>query len=267
MGVDSDKTVKIVPRGLRSFDAEDADFFLALLPGPHDRQGLPESIRFWKRRIEETDPDKTFRVGLIYGPSGCGMSSLAKAGLLPRLAGNVTAVNVEATADATEACLLGALRRSCPRLPGNLGLAESIATLRQGRVVSVGTKVLIVLDQFEQWLHVRVPGVVLELVRALRQCNAASVQCVVMVRDDYWLAISRFFQELEVPLVDRQNSSLVDLFDPRHARKVLTAFGRAYGALSSQGWQIIRPKSLSVCGASWRTKIAMRTDASVRQVP
>ena len=52
--------VKIVPKGLRSFDADDADFFLELLPGPRDRDGLPDSIRFWKTRIEETDPDKTF---------------------------------------------------------------------------------------------------------------------------------------------------------------------------------------------------------------
>src|SRR5262249_17626498 len=64
--------VKIVPKGLRSFDAHDADFFLELLPGPRDREGLPDSIRFWKTRIEETDADNTFRVGLIYGPSGCG---------------------------------------------------------------------------------------------------------------------------------------------------------------------------------------------------
>ena len=27
--------------------------FLDLLPGPRDRDGLPESIRFWKTRIEE----------------------------------------------------------------------------------------------------------------------------------------------------------------------------------------------------------------------
>ena len=74
-----------MPKGLRSFDAHDADFFLELLPGPRDRDGLPDSIRFWKTRIEETDPDKTFAVGLIYGPSGCGKSSLVKAGLLPRL--------------------------------------------------------------------------------------------------------------------------------------------------------------------------------------
>ena len=49
------RPIKIVPKGLRSFDAHDADFFLELLPGPRDRDGLPDSIRFWKTRIEETD--------------------------------------------------------------------------------------------------------------------------------------------------------------------------------------------------------------------
>jgi len=93
------RPIKIVPKGLRSFDVHDADFFLELLPGPIDRDGLPDSIRFWKTRIEETDPEKTFSVGLIYGPSGCGKSSLVKAGLLPRMADSVTAVYVESTAD------------------------------------------------------------------------------------------------------------------------------------------------------------------------
>src|SRR5262249_51261721 len=73
VGSSSDqRPLKIVPKGLRSFDEHDADFFLELLPGPRDRDGLPESIRFWKRKIEQTDPEKTFKVGLIYGPSGCG---------------------------------------------------------------------------------------------------------------------------------------------------------------------------------------------------
>ncbi len=52
-----------------------------------------------------------------------------------------------------------------------------------------------------------------------------------MVRDDFWLAASRFMRDLEIRLVEGENSALVDLFDPRHARKVLMAFGRAYGAL------------------------------------
>ena len=50
---DSDRRpIKIVPKGLRSFDEHDADFFLELLPGPRNRDGLPESIRFWKTQIE-----------------------------------------------------------------------------------------------------------------------------------------------------------------------------------------------------------------------
>ncbi len=95
-----------MPKGLRSFDAHDADFFLELLPGPRDRDGLPDSIRFWKTRIEEMDADNTFSVGLIYGPSGCGKSSLVKAGLLPRLSEDVLTVYFEATADDTETRLL-----------------------------------------------------------------------------------------------------------------------------------------------------------------
>ena len=62
--------IRVVPKGLRSFDATDSEFFLGLLPGPQDRDGIPESIRFWKTRIENVDADETFAVGLIYGPSG-----------------------------------------------------------------------------------------------------------------------------------------------------------------------------------------------------
>ena len=36
--------IRIVPKGLRSFDRHDADFFLELLSGPRDRDGLPDSI-------------------------------------------------------------------------------------------------------------------------------------------------------------------------------------------------------------------------------
>ena len=113
------RPIKIVPKGLRSFDAHDADFFLELLPGPRDRDGLPDSIRFWKTRIEETDSDETFSVGLIYGPSGCGKSSLVKAGLLPRLSQQIISVYLEATADDTETRLLKGLRKNCPTLPDN----------------------------------------------------------------------------------------------------------------------------------------------------
>ncbi|HBI43180.1 MAG TPA: serine/threonine protein kinase [Planctomycetales bacterium] len=225
------RPVKIVPKGLRSFDAQDADFFLELLPGPRDREGLPDSIRFWKTRIEESDSDNTFAVGLIYGPSGCGKSSLMKAGLLPRLSKDVIAVYVEAAAEETEPRLLNGLRKRCPALSDNLSLTETLAALRRGQDIPVGKKVLIVLDQFEQWLHAKREAQATELVRALRHCDGGRVQCVVMVRDDFWMAATRFMRELEVRLVEAQNSAAVDLFPIRHAEKVLAAFGRAFGAL------------------------------------
>ena len=232
---DSDgRPIKIVPKGLRSFDEGDADFFLELLPGPRDRDGLPESIRFWKRKIEQIDPDLTFKVGLIYGPSGCGKSSLVKAGLLPRLGKHVLPVYIEATPEETEARLLKGLRKVCPELSRGMGLVDSLANLRRGRVVPPERKVLLVLDQFEQWLHAKRGEENTELVAALRHCDGEHVQAVVLVRDDFWLAASRFMRDLDIRLLEGENSSLVDLFDPRHARKVLAAFGRAFGALPEE---------------------------------
>ncbi|MFI5387152.1 MAG: protein kinase, partial [Fimbriimonadales bacterium] len=228
------RPIKIVPKGLRSFDEHDADFFLELLPGPRDRDGLPDSIRFWKRKIEQIDADLTFKVGLIYGPSGCGKSSLVKAGLLPRLGKHVLPVYIEATPEETEARLLKGLRKVCPELPRGSGLVDSLASLRRGRVLPRERKVLLVLDQFEQWLHAKRGGENTELVAALRHCDGEHVQAVVLVRDDFWLAASRFMRDLEIDLVPDQNIALIDLFDPRHARKVLTAFGQAYGTLSEK---------------------------------
>ena len=225
------RRVPIVPKGLRSFDEHDADFFLELVPGPRDRDGLPDSLRFWKARIEATDPDRTFRVGLIYGPSGCGKSSMVKAGLLPRLANHVSVAYVEATPDETEARLLRGIHKVCPDLPAGGGLVDALGVIRRGRVLRPGQKILIVLDQFEQRLVVGHGESSPELVAALRQCDGEHVQALILVRDDFWLAASRFMRNLEVRVIEGENSALVDLFDPRHARKVLTEFGRAFGAL------------------------------------
>ena len=232
---DSDsREIRVVPKGLRSFDAHDADFFLELLPGPRDRDGLPDNIRFWKTKIEETDSDETFSVGLIYGPSGCGKSSLVKAGLLPRVSEDVIPVYIEATPDETESRILHGLRKAVPGLDAGLDLVDSLTSIRQGLATASGKKVLIVLDQFEQWLHSKKEEQNTDLVQALRQCDGGRLQCIVMVRDDFWLAVSRFLRELEVRLIEGENSALADLFDQDHARKVLSAFGRAFGKLPEQ---------------------------------
>ena len=228
------KQVTIVPRGLRSFGPDDADFFLDLSPVTRGRDGLPESIRFWKTRIEETDTDKTFDVGLIYGPSGCGKSSLVKAGLLPHLSRHVVAIDIEATPDETESRILRVLRKRLPELPDHLGLVEAFTLLRRGGGYSDGRKIVIVIDQFEQWLHARRAEKETELVNALRQCDGGKLQAVVMVRDDFSMAASRFMRALETPIIEGHNFATVDLFDVGHAAKVLMKFGQAFGKLPLQ---------------------------------
>ena len=223
--------VRIVPKGLRLFDHEDAKFFLPLLPGARDRHGLPESVRFWKNHVETTAPETAFSVGLLYGPSGCGKSSLVRAGVLPRLAENVTAVLVEATSEQTETALAAALGRRIPELSDQASLGDLVAEVRRGRGLPPGGKLLIVLDQFEQWLHGREIEGDHELVRALRQCDGRRVQCLLLVRDDFWMAATRLMRALEVPIVEGHNSVAVDLFPLTHAQKVLLLFGGAYGCL------------------------------------
>ncbi len=219
----------VVPRGLRAFGADDADFFLDLLPGPRDREGLPEAVRFWKARIEEPDAEQTFSLGLLYGPSGSGKSSLIRAGLLPRLASGIVAVCVDSSPDDTGRRILRALRKRLPELPADRGLVESLAWLRRGG----GPKVVILLDQFEQWLHAHGGTPEPELVDALRQCDGGHLQAIILVRDDFAMAAARFMAALDIPIVQGHNFATLDLFDVDHARLVLTRFGQAYGRLPS----------------------------------
>jgi serine/threonine protein kinase/formylglycine-generating enzyme required for sulfatase activity len=222
--------VRVRPKGLRAFDDDDRDFFLGLLPGPRYRDGLPESLRFWKLRIEPRERADNFSVGLLCGPSGSGKTSMIRAGLLCRLSAAVIPVYVEASPGATEARLLDALRRESAAPAVGLTLVEVLVGMRSRALVPEGQKVLIVLDQFEQWLHAEadVENTDGELVRALRQCDGTNVQCLVLVRDDFAMAAARLMRALEIPLVEGRNFATVDVFDLAHARKVLKAFGLAY---------------------------------------
>ncbi len=220
---------RVVPKGLRAFDIEDAQFFLTLVPGPRDRDGLPEAIRSWKRRIEDRDLTRTFSVGLLYGPSGSGKSSLVRAGLLPRLSHQVRAIYVEASATGTEASIRAALLREFPDLPAHGPLDLITAAIRGRGAGHRGSKVLLVLDQFEQWLQSHPDEPDGELVRALRHCDGLGLQALLLVRDDFWMATTRFLKALEIRLFEGVNSAPVELFDREHAAMVLAELGRALG--------------------------------------
>jgi len=230
--IDSEKQLEagIVPRGLRSFDQKDSEFFLELLPGLRDRSGLPESLRFWKDRIEATQIEESFRVGLVYGPSGCGKSSLMKAGLLPRLSPKIDKIYIEATPEDTLARLHKAIQKKVPEA-AKYNLVETLSLIRRRKLVPNGGKLLLVIDQFEQWLHAHHEYSNQELADVLRQCDGETIQAILMVRDDFWSSVSEFLEDLDVPMLERENAARVDLFDLDHAKHVLELFGQAYERL------------------------------------
>ena len=88
---------------------------------------------------------------------------------------------------------------------------------------------VIVLDQFEQWLHAKSGIENTELVDAVGQCDGGHVQTIVLVRDDFWTAMTRFSTQTRVKFDRDSNSYFVDLFHQPHGEKVLTAFGQACG--------------------------------------
>jgi serine/threonine protein kinase/formylglycine-generating enzyme required for sulfatase activity len=237
-GGDSSKSdranIVVLPRGLRPFEAVDADFFLELLPGARDRNGLPESVRFWKSRIEETDVETTFRAGLLLGPSGSGKSSLVRAGIVPHLGEQIVVIVIDARPDNLADRLLIRLKSRLPALSGADSLAEALHLARQRRVLPAGRKLLLVIDQFEQWLSGHNATSRVELIEALRQCDGVTSQVLFLVRDDFTLAATRFMEELEEPLLQNRNFATLDLFGVDHARRVLAAFGKSFGAVAER---------------------------------
>ena len=116
-----------VPRGTQgpaSFDAADADFYVELLPGPRDARGLPEGLAFWLNRLEETDSERTFPVGLLYRAQRLRQVVLDPRRTAARLGDHIRAVYVEATAEDTESRLLRGLRGPVPRSTQRTGLVE-----------------------------------------------------------------------------------------------------------------------------------------------
>ena len=122
---DDKDSVSVSPKGLRAFTSEDSSFFLDLVPGYKNYQGIPESIAFWKNWVEQGEKDEKSSVGLIHGFSGCGKSSFVNAGLLPLLSDNVVALPIEATPDETEIRLFHALRKQFPSLSEGSSLPDA----------------------------------------------------------------------------------------------------------------------------------------------
>jgi serine/threonine protein kinase len=233
------------PRGIRAYTTEDAEFFLELLPGPRNRDGISDSIRFWLVKIcEPVAPHQRVPVGVLFGPSGSGKTSFVKAGLLPQLPHGISTIYVEASQAKTEHQLKMGLRTRLPGIPDEVSLPDLFRGLAQGKWLPAGiNKLLIVVDQFEQ--HLSLDGELKnsQLVKALRHCDGKNVQCLLLFRDDFLTRMSRFLDALEVDFREGENAQAIDLFDRKHAQNVLARLGRAYGQLPPEPTELSKQQA------------------------
>jgi hypothetical protein len=222
----------LVPRGLQPFRRVDGDGFLELLPGPRHPCGLPESVYFWKTWIESSDAGELQRLAILYGAAGSGKSSLIEAGVIANLNSDILAISIE--------CQPGDLQARITQAIGNqIGspypireLTELLQRLRlEETITHQHRKIVLFLDQFEEWARFASPAEFQELAAALRQCDGEHLQAIIVVRDEQWSKVSRLMELAEVPMAEGKNSRGMDLIGRNRARKILESMGRYYGTL------------------------------------
>lgn len=214
--------------GLGAFSDADADVYPELLPGPVGLSGLPVCLEFWKQFLESPSNDEA-GVGLMYGPSGCGKSSFLQAGLIPRLSTDVRVLLVQCTASGTERSVVRQLEGRGPARSESTG--DLVACLSE-YAGSTAPKLVLILDQFEQWLHGNRLDSRSALIRGLRHCDGVRIQALVVVREEFWVAAGRFGAALDVQFHEGRNALMLDLLPLEHARRVLARFGRGLGRIA-----------------------------------
>ena len=154
-----------------------------------------------------------------------------RAGIIPRLSSDVTTIYIQATGKETEQDLVKQIASRASMFGVSIdettSLDEAFALLRRLRK----KRTVVFIDQFEQWLFAHPDCVRQPLTKALRQCDGEYLQCVLMVRDDFWMGVTRLMQALDLAIAENVNATAVDLFNAQHARRVLAKFGAAYGKL------------------------------------
>lgn len=218
--------MRLLPANGQPFDAQAAELYLELLPGARGADGLPEGLRFWKSRLEQTDAAQTFAIGVLAGPAGCGKSSLINAGLAPRLADHVVTV-VSVCAPGKEMEWQPSLRQACPALPPHLSWLEVLEHIHRRPEDLLGKKIVLVIDQFEQWLQVNAATADAPLGKGLKLCDGQHAQCLLVVRDDFVPLAQRCLIMWGIHLTENVNLARQALFDTEHATEVLTIIGRA----------------------------------------
>jgi hypothetical protein len=246
-GMDSPETrtpthIKVVPKGLRSFDEHEADFFLDLLPGRSGNDRLPESVRYWTQLILSNDIGRRLRVGVISGPPGCGKTSFTRAGLIPILRENRTILYINCFLDKLESRLLKSFQNAWVDLPDKDSTFTSILAMVKEFDTTGNPFFLIFIDQFEQlFLSKNNERFEKQLEEILVLANQSYLQCIIIVSDEFASMVFLLIENLGIDFKVSQHSRRIDPLTMPYAKKILMAYGQSMGFIDDY----IRPNQLS----------------------
>ena len=221
-----------VPRGLRPFEASDASFFMKLLPGPYNADGVPIHLTKLSEQVDNKSSVAPSPVAFLLGSSGSGKSSLIKAGLLPLLPRRIASILVDAELPnlvrQIEVSIGEALETATA-----CELPELVAGIRDGELLGPDRKVLVVIDHFEAWLSAQEDLASSMLLNALRQSDGRRCQFLLIVRSEEYQLVQRLMRELDIRMTDGVNSFSPSSFDREHTQSVLRSYASHYGRDSS----------------------------------
>jgi len=229
-------------RGLQPFESDDAKLFLSLVPGAKASSGLPETVQFWKDWLESFDSTEYARVGVLYGPSGSGKTSLLRAGIVPNLAPAVWPIQLECRKGQTLEQFADSLASQCDLRPDDL--SALVVRLRDDADArGQHRKVVLLFDHFDSWLGSATTAQWENLAAALRYCDGETLQALIVVRDEAWIAATEFMRMLECGIEQWKNARAIELLDRHHARRLLEMAGRGYGSLPPHPELLAEPQT------------------------